>query len=156
MLPVSSKIISSLRERRYEMAGVHRSEPHSYRFKSKGTCSGSLESAARFLRAAEKNVTIEEYEMAHLAAYNSAFHSVRTFLYAAGYVKRSHACLVTAVRHTSGDDPEVADLLNAFDKLRVARHNVQYSGSLVCEEEEEAFCIRLAARALHLVRQRFG
>lgn len=155
MLPVSSKIISSLRERRYEMAGVHRSGSHPYRFKSKGTCSGSLESAARFLRAAEKNVTIEEYEMAHLAAYNSAFHSVRTFLYAAGYVKRSHACLVTAVRHTSGDDPEVADLLNAFDKLRVARHNVQYSGSLVCEEEE-AFCIRLAARALHLVRQRFG
>lgn len=116
---------------------------------------GSLESAARFLRAAEKNVAIEEYEMAHLAAYNSAFHSVRTFLYAAGYVERSHSCLVTAVRHTSGDDPEIADLLNAFDKLRIARHNVQYSGSLVCEEEA-AFCIRLAARALHLARQRFG
>ena len=41
---------------------------------------GSLASAARFLRAAEKNVAIEEYEMSHLAAYNSAFHSVRTFL----------------------------------------------------------------------------
>lgn len=55
---------------------------------------GPLESAARFLRAAEKNVTIEEYEMAHLAAYNSAFHSVRAFLYAAGYVERSHAWLL--------------------------------------------------------------
>jgi len=117
--------------------------------------SGSLASAARFLRAAEKNVAIEEYEMAHLAAYNSAFHSVRTFLYAAGYVERSHACLITAVRHTYGDDPEVADFLNAFDKLRVARHNVQYSGSLVCEEEA-AFCIRLAHRALVLARQWFG
>ena len=116
---------------------------------------GSLASAARFLSAAEKNVAIEEYEMAHLAAYNSAFHSVRTFLYAAGYVERSHACLVTAVRHTSGDDPEVADLLNAFDKLRVARHNVQYSGALVFAEEA-AFCIRLAHRALVLARQRFG
>ncbi|NLM31009.1 MAG: HEPN domain-containing protein [Methanomicrobiales archaeon] len=116
---------------------------------------GSLASAARFLRAAEKNVAIEEYEMAHLAAYNSAFHSVRAFLYAAGYVERSHACLVTAVQHVSGDDPEIADLLNAFDKLRVARHNVQYSGSLVCEEEA-AFCIRLAHRALVLARQRFG
>jgi len=41
---------------------------------------GSLASAARFLSAAEKNVAIEEYEMAHLAAYNSAFHSVRAFL----------------------------------------------------------------------------
>ncbi len=41
---------------------------------------GSLASAARFLRAAEKNVAIEEYEIAHLAAYNSAFHSVRTYL----------------------------------------------------------------------------
>ncbi len=116
---------------------------------------GSLASAARFLRAAEKNVVIEEYEMVHLAAYNSAFHSVRTFLYAAGYVERSHACLITAVRHISVDDPEIADLLNAFDKLRVARHNVQYSGSLVCEEEA-AFCIRLAHRALGLARQRFG
>ncbi len=116
---------------------------------------GSLESAARFLRAAEKNVAIEEYEMAHLAAYNSAFHSVRAFLYAAGYVERSHACLVTAVRHIAGDDPKVADLLNAFDKLRIARHNVQYSGSLVCEEEA-AFCIRLAGRALDLARRRFG
>lgn len=116
---------------------------------------GSLASAARFLRAAEKNVVIEEYEMVHLAAYNSAFHSVRTFLYAAGYVERSHACLVIAVRHTSGDDPEIAGLLNAFDKIRVARHNVQYSGSLVCEEEA-AFCIRLAHRALALARQRFG
>ncbi len=116
---------------------------------------GSLASAVRFLRAAEKNVAIEEYEMAHLAAYNSAFHSVRTLLYAAGYVERSHACLVTAVRHASGGDPEIVDLLNAFDKLRVARHNVQYSGSLVCEEEA-AFCIRLAHRALVLARQRFG
>ena len=116
---------------------------------------GSLASATRFLSAAEKNVAIEEYEMAHLAAYNSAFHSVRSFLYAAGYVERSHACLVTAVRHTSGDNPEIVNLLNAFDKLRVARHNVQYSGSLVCEEEA-AFCIRLARRALALARGRFG
>ncbi|RXE55373.1 DNA-binding protein [Methanoculleus taiwanensis] len=116
---------------------------------------GSLESAARFLRAAEKNVVIEEYEMAHLAAYNSAFHSVRAFLYAAGYVERSHACLVTAVRYAAGDDPEVADLLNAFDKLRIARHNVQYSGSLVCEEEA-AFCTRLACQAFDLARRRLG
>ena len=116
---------------------------------------GSLASAARFLRAAEKNVAIEEYEMAHLAAYNSTSHSIRAFLYAASYVERSHACLVTAVRHTSGDDPEIADPLNAFDKIRVARHNVQYSRSLVCEEEA-AFCIRLAHRAFPLARQRFG
>ena len=123
--------------------------------KARERVAGSLESAARFLRAAEKNVAIEEYEMAHLAAYNSAFHSVRTFLYAAGYVERSHSCLVTAVRHTSGDDPEIADLLNAFDKLRIARHNVQYSGSLVCEEEA-TFCNPLAAPAQKLARQRFG
>ena len=33
------------------------------------------------------------------------------FYAAAGYVERSHACLVTAVRHVSGDDPEIVDLL---------------------------------------------
>ncbi len=92
---------------------------------------GSLASAARFLRAAEKNVMIEEYEMAHLAAYNSAFRSIRAFLYAAGYVERSHACLITAVRHTEGDDPGVMNLANTFDKMRIAGHNVQYSGSQV-------------------------
>ncbi|SDK50595.1 hypothetical protein SAMN04488571_1175 [Methanoculleus thermophilus] len=47
---------------------------------------GSLASAARFLSAAEKNVAILEYEMAHLATYNSASHSIRTFLYSAGYL----------------------------------------------------------------------
>jgi uncharacterized protein (UPF0332 family) len=74
---------------------------------------------------------IEEYEMAHLAAYNSAFCSIRAFLYAAGYVERSHACLITAVRHTEGDDPGVMNLANTFDKMRIAGHNVQYSGSQV-------------------------
>ncbi len=54
--------------------GLVRSAPE-----AKERVPGSLESAARFLRAAEKNVVIEEYEMAHLAAYNSAFHSVRAF-----------------------------------------------------------------------------
>lgn len=42
---------------------------------------GSLESAVRFLQAADRTLAIEEYELALLAAYNSAFHSARSLLF---------------------------------------------------------------------------
>lgn len=42
----------------------------------------SLDAAERFLRSAERNFEIEEYEMVEIAAYNSAFHSARSLLFA--------------------------------------------------------------------------
>jgi len=65
----------------------------------RGVFPGALASAARFLREAEKNVRSKTTGWLILPHNNSAFHSLRTFLYAAGYVERSHASLITAVRH---------------------------------------------------------
>ncbi|MDD4568261.1 MAG: hypothetical protein WBJ06_02885 [Candidatus Methanoculleus thermohydrogenotrophicum] len=52
------------------------------------------------------------------------------------------------------DDPEIVNLLNAFDKLRVARQNVQYGGSYVMKKRRSASGWLI--RALALARQRFG
>ena len=70
---------------------------------------GSLEIAGRFLSASKKNLEIEEYEIAEIAAYNSAFHSARALLFAKGYVERSHYCLSVALSSLYWSEPLRAD-----------------------------------------------
>ena len=105
----------------------------------------SLKTAERFLHSAERNLEIEEHEMAEIAAYNSAFHSARALLFAKGYVERSHYCLGAALRDLYRGG--IVDLLKTFDKIRLSRHNVQYGGSLVDRNEAE-FVIQFAAEFL--------
>jgi hypothetical protein len=62
----------------------------------------SLMIAERFLRSSNRNPEIDEFEMAEMAAYNSAFHSARALLFAKDYIDR-------------------------FDKIRLSRH-IQRSG----------------------------
>ena len=69
----------------------------------------SLEIAKRFLTAAEKNLGIEEFEIAEIASYNSLFHSARALLFNKGYIERSHACLVTALRSLYNKDQILLD-----------------------------------------------
>jgi uncharacterized protein (UPF0332 family) len=54
--------------------------------------------AERFLRSSSRNLKIDEYEMAEMAAYNSAFHVTRALLFEKGYTERSHFCLGVALR----------------------------------------------------------
>lgn len=93
----------------------------------------SLMIAERFLRSSNRNLEIDEYEMAEMAAYNSAFHAARALLFAKGYTERSHFCLGVALRGLYRG--KIVDLLKTFDKIRLSRHNVQYGGALVSEEE---------------------
>jgi uncharacterized protein (UPF0332 family) len=97
----------------------------------------SLDSAARFLTSAKKNILIKEFEMAEIAAYYSAFHSARALLFSQGYLERSHTCLVTAVSYLYKGDKEIQNFAATLDKLRLSRHNVQYGGSLVLPDEAE-------------------
>ena len=101
----------------------------------------SLMIAERFLRSSNRNLEINEYEMAEIAAYNSAFHAARALLFAKGYTERSHFCLGVALRGLYRG--KIIDLLKIFDKIRLSRHNVQYGGALV-SEEEAAFVIEFA------------
>lgn len=100
----------------------------------------SLALARRFATSAENTLAIREFEMTHIAAYNSAFHAGRTLLFSRGYVERSHACLAVALRHFYCDDVFIEPFLGTFDKMRVSRHNVQYGGSLICDEEARFSC----------------
>ncbi len=93
----------------------------------------SLIIAERFLRSSNRNLEIDEYEMAERAAYNSTFHAARALLFAKGYTERSHFCLGVALRSLYRG--KISDLLKTFDKIRLSRHNVQYGGALVSEEE---------------------
>ncbi|ACS89087.1 MAG TPA: HEPN domain-containing protein [Thermococcaceae archaeon] len=112
----------------------------------------SIEIARRFLKSAERTFEIGDYVMVEIAAYNSAFHSVRALLFAKGYKERSHQCLVIAVRELYRTNPKIVELMNIFDKLRISRHNVQYGGALVDEEEAE-FVLRFAREVLEIVEQ---
>lgn len=101
----------------------------------------SLMIAERFLRSSNRNLEIDEFEMAEMAAYNSAFHAARALLFAKGYTERSHFCLGVALRGLYKG--KITDLLKTFDKIRLSRHNVQYGGALV-SEDEAAFVIDFA------------
>ncbi|MGA9097520.1 MAG: HEPN domain-containing protein [Methanotrichaceae archaeon] len=101
----------------------------------------SLMIAERFLRSSNRNLEIDEYEMAEMAAYNSAFHAARALLFAKGYTERSHFCLGVALRGLYRG--KIIDLLKTFDKIRLSRHNVQYGGALV-RKDEAAFVIEFA------------
>jgi uncharacterized protein (UPF0332 family) len=86
----------------------------------------SLMIAERFLRSSRCNPEIDKYEMAEIAAYNSAFHAGRALLFAKGYTERSHFCLGVALKGLYRGI--ILDLLKIFDKKRLSRHNVQYGG----------------------------
>lgn len=112
----------------------------------------SLEIADRFLSSAKKNLDIEEYEMAQIATYNAIFHSARSLLFNVGYTERSHACLITALRTLYATDHSLLDIFNTFDKIRISRHNVQYCGTLVKQDEAE-FVYEFAKSFLEIVKK---
>lgn len=109
----------------------------------------SLMIAERFLRSSNRNLEIDEFEIAEMAAYNSAFHAARALLFAKGYTERSHFCLGVALRDLYKG--KIIDLLKTFDKIRLSRHNVQYGGALV-SEDEAAFVINFSRDFLIAVR----
>jgi uncharacterized protein (UPF0332 family) len=62
-----------------------------------------------------------------------------------GYTERSHFCLGVALKGLYRGI--ILDLLNVFDKIRLSRHNVQYGGELV-REDEAAFVMEFAQNFL--------
>lgn len=97
----------------------------------------SLEISNRFLKSAEKNLEIDELEMAEIAAYNSIFHSSRALLFKKGYIERSHICVILSLKELYENNYDLIDLLNTFDKIRISRHNIQYGGILIDKEEAD-------------------
>ncbi len=113
----------------------------------------TIDAADRFLSSARRTCETGEYELALLAAYNSAFHCARPLLFANGYTERSHACVILVLRHLFRDDSRFLQFLATLDKMRISRHNVQYGVSRVTRGEAE-FSIRFAGDFLQFVRER--
>ena len=85
----------------------------------------SLALGDKFLKAAGKNLKMEEYEVSEIISYNALFHYARALLFQKGYNERSHACLFLALKELYPDNKELFD---KADKIRAERHNLQYSG----------------------------
>lgn len=100
----------------------------------------SVSMGDRFLRSAEKNYDIEEFEVSEMVAYTALFHYARALLFAKGYVERSHTCLFDALRRFY---PGIDGLISRADRLRVERHNLQYSG-LITNSQSARISIDLA------------
>ena len=112
----------------------------------------SLEIAERFLSSAKNNLKIEELEMSEIASYNSIFHSARSLLFNKSYTERSHICVIIALKELYNKNPELIDLLNTFDKIRISRHNIQYGGLMIDKEEAE-FVINFAKQFLEITKK---
>jgi uncharacterized protein (UPF0332 family) len=112
----------------------------------------SLKIAERFLLSAQKNIEINELEMSEIASYNSIFHSARSMLFSQGYTERSHICTIIALKELYKNNYELMNQLNTFDKIRISRHNIQYGGALINNEEAE-FVLDFARQFFKIAKQ---
>ena len=103
----------------------------------------SFEIAKNFLESAKNNLTIREYSICVITAYNSAFHVCRALLFKKGYVEKSHYCMIQALKRFYLEDEVLRDFLNQFDKIRMSRHEIQYRGEF-SDEKEARFVIDFA------------
>jgi len=90
-----------------------------------------------FLKSAQRNFEISEYVVCELIAYTALFHYARALLFKKGYIERSHACLFIALKKCY---PAEKELFEKADKIRVERHNLQYTG-LTTDKETASFVL---------------
>jgi len=90
-----------------------------------------------FLKSAQKNFEISEYVVCELIAYTALFHYARALLFKKGHIERSHACLFIALKKFY---PGEKELFEKADKIRIERHNLQYSG-LTTDKESALFVL---------------
>ena len=96
-----------------------------------------LVSANKFLNSSKNIIKIDEFDSAFLSAYNSCFHFLRALLFYKGYIEKSHYCLIEALKSLYSNEKILLELLETFDKIRQARHEIQYGGIFSDMEEVE-------------------
>lgn len=97
----------------------------------------SLALGDKFLKSAREIMEISETESSELIAYTALFHYARALLFHKGYLERSHICLFIALQKLY---PEQVSLFQRADKIRIERHNLQYSG-LATDAESAGFVL---------------
>ncbi len=116
---------------------------------------GSIIISKRFLQRAQGNLEMNFFDVSFLLSYTSMFHAARALLFKAGYKERSHFGMIAALKDIYSKDYEILECLNMLDTYRLARHAVQYSGSL-SSELDAIQSIKDAKKFVKLVKTRLG
>jgi len=110
----------------------------------------SLKVAEKYLSEAKQTMKIGVFEMAIIAAYNSAFHSSRAILFADGIGERAHFAIYEYLKEKHGNFGQA--LLNAFDMYRKLRHSVAYGLDTKVGKKDAESIVEFAEELLEKVR----
>ena len=88
---------------------------------------GSISISKSFVNKSEKNLEIEQFDVALLMAYNAMFHTARSLLFRGGITERSHFCMVSYLKDNYKDNA-LQNYFNLLDTYRIIRQNIQYRG----------------------------
>jgi len=123
------------------------------RHKTKDRVLKSIEISKRFLESAKNNLNINEYEMCIIAGYNSLFHLCRALLFNKDYIEKSHYCLIEALNQLYKKDGKILRFLNAIDKIRLSRHEIQYRGEFA-DQKEAKYVLDLAKEVFKYIKEK--
>jgi len=84
----------------------------------------SLETSQEFIKKAEDNLKIKNYDIAVFCSYTSMFHASRALLFKDGVKERSHICIISYINEIY---PHLRKLANQLDTYRRNRHNTLYA-----------------------------
>jgi len=92
----------------------------------------SLDAAEKYLKKAEADLGIKNYEMVIVQAYTAMFHAGRALLFKDGFKERSHLCIIAYLKEQYADkallDPKYVHILDAYRELRhTAIYALEYS-----------------------------
>jgi uncharacterized protein (UPF0332 family) len=123
------------------------------RFTDAGTDAVDIE-----LRAAREDLADAEFVFEHdmpkrttITAYYAMFHAARALVMAAGYVEKSHYCLLVAFRAFYGEDGEGRELARGIERARVLRENADYLAEF--SEESARAALEVARRFIRFTEE---
>ena len=93
----------------------------------------SLEISQEYIKKAQDNLKIKNYDITLFCAYTSMFHASRGLLYKDGIKERSHICIISHIKESY---PNLRKLANLLDTYRRNRHNTLYALDFLTSEDD--------------------
>ena len=127
---------------------------------SRATVERELTEAKGDLDSAKKSLLESDFKWTIIKAYYSMFHACKSLLFSAGYVEKSHECLIAAIEELFTDrgilpPAIVSDLRRAKTAREAADYGLTYgeaSANGTVQDAEQIFDIISG----YLVKQGFG
>ena len=93
----------------------------------------SLETSDEYIKKAEDNLEINNYDITIFCSYTSMFHVSRALLFKDGIKERSHICIISYIKETY---PNMRKLANQLDTYRRNRHNTLYALDFLTSKDD--------------------